>query len=60
MTGALMGIVAGAASGESLFKRSTFLTDFEGKAIASPLVTITDDADACRASSVRARSTARA
>jgi PmbA protein len=43
MTGALMGIVAGAASGESLFKRSTFLTDFEGKPVASPLVTITDD-----------------
>ena len=43
MTGALMGIVAGAANGESLFKRSTFLTDFEGKPLASPLVTITDD-----------------
>ena len=44
MTGALLGIVAGAASGEALFKRSTFLTDFEGKAIASPLVNIVDDA----------------
>jgi PmbA protein len=43
MTGALMGIIAGAASGESLFKRSTFLTDFEGKPIASPLVSIVDD-----------------
>ncbi len=43
MTGALLGIVAGAASGESLFKRSTFLTDFEGKTIASPLVSIIDD-----------------
>jgi PmbA protein len=44
MTGALMGIIAGAASGEALFKRSTFLTDFEGQAIASPLVSIVDDA----------------
>jgi len=44
MTGALMGIVAGAASGESLFRRSTFLTDFEGQPIASPLVSIIDDA----------------
>ncbi len=44
MTGALMGIIAGAASGESLFKRSTFLTDFEGEPIASPLVRIVDDA----------------
>lgn len=43
MTGALMGIIAGAASGESLFKRSTFLTDFEGQPAASTLVTITDD-----------------
>ncbi len=44
MTGALLGIVAGAANGEALFKRSTFLTDFEGKSIASPLVSIVDDA----------------
>jgi PmbA protein len=44
MTGALMGVVAGAASGEALFRRSTFLTDFEGQPIASPLVSITDDA----------------
>lgn len=44
MTGALMGVVAGAASGEALFKRSTFLTDFEGQPIAAPLVSITDDA----------------
>ncbi len=44
MTGALMGIIAGAASGESLYKRSTFLTDFEGAPIASPLVRIIDDA----------------
>ena len=44
VTGALMGIVAGAASGESLFRRSTFLTDFEGQQIASSLVSIIDDA----------------
>ena len=44
MTGALMGVVAGAASGEALYKRSTFLTDFEGQPIASPLVSIVDDA----------------
>ena len=43
-TGSLMGIVAGAASGEALFKRSTFLTDLEGNDVASPLVTIVDDA----------------
>jgi len=43
-TGSLMGIVAGAASGEALFKRSTFLTDLEGTNVASPLVTIVDDA----------------
>ena len=43
MTGALMGIIAGAASGEALFKRSTFLTDFEGQPIASSLVSIVDD-----------------
>lgn len=44
MTGVLLGAIAGAASGEALFKRSTFLTDFEGNEIASPLVTIVDDA----------------
>jgi PmbA protein len=44
MTSSLLGALAGAASGEALFKRSTFLTDFEGKAIAAPLVTIVDDA----------------
>lgn len=43
-TGALLGIIAGAVSGEALFKRSTFLADLEGQAVASPLVTITDDA----------------
>lgn len=44
MTGALVHVVAGAASGEALFKRSTFLTDVEGQPIASPLVNIIDDA----------------
>ncbi len=42
-TASLMGIVAGAASGEALFKRSTFLTEDEGKEIGSQLVTIIDD-----------------
>jgi PmbA protein len=42
-TGSLMGIIAGATSGEALFKRSTFLTDDEGKTVGSPLVRITDD-----------------
>lgn len=44
MTAALAGIVSGAASGEALFKRSTFLADFEGAEIASPLVSIVSDA----------------
>ncbi len=43
MTAALARMVAGAASGESLFKRSTFLADHEGQEIASPLVNIVDD-----------------
>jgi PmbA protein len=43
MTAGLLGIVASAASGESLFKRSTFLADFEGQEALSPLVTIVDD-----------------
>ncbi len=43
MTAGLLGIVAGAASGESLFKRSTFLAEFEGEPALSPLVTIVDD-----------------
>ncbi len=42
-TGSLMGMIVGAASGEALFKRSTFLTDDEGKEVGSPLMTITDD-----------------
>jgi PmbA protein len=44
MTSALLRVIAGAASGESLFRRSTFLSDAEGQAVASPLVTVTDDA----------------
>jgi PmbA protein len=43
MTAGLLGIVAGAASGEALFKRSTFLADSEGQQALSPLVTIVDD-----------------
>jgi PmbA protein len=42
-TASLMGMITSAASGEALFKRSTFLTDDEGKQIGSPLVTIVDD-----------------
>ncbi|HYM15546.1 MAG TPA: TldD/PmbA family protein [Dehalococcoidia bacterium] len=44
MTAGLLGVVAGAASGEALFKRSTFLADVEGERAFSPLVTIMDDA----------------
>lgn len=40
----LAGIVSGASSGESLFKRSTFLAESEGQPVASPLLTITSDA----------------
>ncbi len=42
-TAGLLGVVAGAASGEALFKRSTFLADLEGQQALSPLVTIVDD-----------------
>jgi len=44
MTAALMRVVSGAASGEALFKRSTFLAGMEGQPIASPLVNVIDDA----------------
>jgi PmbA protein len=44
MTAALAGIVHSAASGEALFKRSTFLADLEGESVASPLVGIVSDA----------------
>ena len=60
MTGALMGIIAGAASGESLFKRSTFLTDFEGAADRLAARDASSTTRRCPGSSARARSTARA
>ncbi len=44
ITAGLAGTVSNAASGEALFKRSTFLADFEGKPLASPLVNIVSDA----------------
>jgi len=40
---ALLHILAQAVSGEALYRRSTFLADLEGQAIASPLLTIMDD-----------------
>ncbi len=43
VSAALAGVVSGAASGESLFKRSTFLAEFEGKEIAAPIVSIVSD-----------------
>jgi PmbA protein len=43
MTLALLNVLGGAASGEALFKRSTFLVDREGEAAASPLVSVADD-----------------
>lgn len=43
MAAGLAGIISGAASGEALFRRSTFLADLEGADVASPLVTIVDD-----------------
>jgi PmbA protein len=44
MTAALAGVIAGAASGEALFKRSTFLAEKAGQEVASPLVNIASDA----------------
>ena len=43
MTAGLLNVVAGAASGEGLFKRSTFLANLEGEQALSPLVSIIDD-----------------
>jgi len=43
MTAALLRAVVGAASGEALYKRSTFLAENEGKELASALVNIVDD-----------------
>ncbi|HEU4596047.1 MAG TPA: TldD/PmbA family protein [Pyrinomonadaceae bacterium] len=40
----LVGMVFGAASGRSIYRRSSFLVDKVGAEIASPLVTIVDDA----------------
>jgi PmbA protein len=39
----LVGLLARSASGELLYRRSSFLLDLEGQQIASPLLTITDD-----------------
>lgn len=39
----LAGLLARSASGELLYRRSSFLLDSEGQAIASPLITIVDD-----------------
>lgn len=43
MAAGLAGIVSGAASGEALYRRATFLAGRESEAIASPLLTIVDD-----------------
>jgi PmbA protein len=43
MAARLARMIAGAASGEAMFKRSTFLFGLEGEAIGSSLCTITDD-----------------
>lgn len=40
---ALLGALFGCLSGSSVYRRSTYLVDREGGAIASPLVTIVDD-----------------
>ena len=44
MAAGLAGIVAQAASGEALYRGSTFLAGREGEAVASPLLSISDDA----------------
>ncbi len=44
MAAGLAGIVAGAASGEALYRRATFLADRQATEVASPLLTIVDDA----------------
>ncbi len=43
MAAGLAGIVSGAASGEALYRRATFLAGREREPVASPLVTIVDD-----------------
>lgn len=40
----LAGVISNAASGEALFKRSTFLAEREGEAVASPLLNVVSDA----------------
>ena len=40
----LAGIIAGAANGEALYRRATYLADRQGEAVASPIVSIVDDA----------------
>lgn len=44
MAAGLAGIVAGAASGEALYRKATFLADRQETMVASPLLTIIDDA----------------
>jgi len=44
MTAGLAGIVAGAANGEALYRRATFFADRQQTEVASPLLTIVDDA----------------
>ena len=44
MAAGLAGIVAQAASGEALYRGATFLADREGEEVASPLLSIADDA----------------
>ena len=38
-----LGVIARAADGEALYRRSTFLADREGDPVASPLLTVVDD-----------------
>jgi PmbA protein len=40
---ALLSIIGQAASGEALYRRSTFLAELEGQQVGSPLFTVTDD-----------------
>jgi PmbA protein len=44
VAGGLVGMVFGAASGASIFRRSSFLVDKLNQEVASPLVTIVDEA----------------
>ena len=43
MAAGLAGIVSGAASGDALYRRATFLADRQQTEVASPLLTIIDD-----------------